>query len=573
MKKIKVIICMAGCLMLLAAGCADVLEKYPLDRPSQETFYTNATEIIRGVNACYSPLQESGAGSYAFPIVLDCMADNGFPRQAGDQQTIAAGEQDDKTGWIKENWSRAYQGIGRCNVMLKVITEKASLLTDAQVKQLRGETLFLRAFYYARLTLYYGAVPLTLEPITTVAEATALTRTPQTQVVDQVMSDFTEAASLLPATYTVAADKGRATAGTANAYKARYALYFGRYDVAATAALAVIESNVYALYPKYANLFISNGMWDANNRELIFVKEFSAELSSYHQLAQYLQNRNTGGWACMVPSQQLIDSYHCTDGKNIAESPLFDRKRPFDNRDPRLRLSFVVPGDPFGDFIFDGHADSTVCLRLSTGTYVANNDCYTVNQYTSYTGYNPRKFSDPAYITKNQQCDYPIILCRYAEVLLTYAEAKIELNQIDRSVVDALNHIRQDRDDVKMPPFTLETFGNQQQARVKVRHERKIELAFEGFRYADIRRWGWANTYGNRPILGRPFKGGYDEWPQVTFDENDEPTYNYNTYEPHPSKDYRIVHNRLFTPNKHELWPIPESERILNPSWEQNPGY
>jgi hypothetical protein len=569
MKKITVIF-FVSCIFL-AAGCSDVLDKYPLDKPSQETFYTNATEIARGVNACYAPLQETGGGSYAFPIVLDCMSDNGFPRQVGDQQTIAAGEHDDKTGWVKETWTRCYQGIGRCNNILKVIQEKADLLTEAQVSQFRGEALFLRAYYYGRLALYYGAVPLTLEPITTVAEATTLSRTPQSAVVDQAMADFTEAAGLLPKEYAAAADKGRATIGTANAYKARYALYFGRYDVAAEAAKAVIDSKVYALYPQYGNLFISNGMWDPANRELILVKEFSAEISAYHQLAQYMQTRNTGGWACMVPSQNLMDSYHCIDGKNIAESPLFDKNNPWENRDPRLRLGFVVPGDGFGDYCFDSHVDSTTCLRYSTGQWVVNNDCYTINQYTSYTGYYPRKFSDPAYITKNTRCDYPLILCRYAEVLLTYAEARVELNQIDQSVVDALNHLRQDRDDVKMPPFTLESLGSQQQARIKVRHERKIELAFEGFRYADLRRWGWANIYGNRPILGRPFKGSYAEWPDVTFDENDEPVYDYNRYEPHPSKDYRIVHNRLFTPNKHELWPIPESERILNPSWEQNP--
>lgn len=572
MKNINVIT--SSIIFLLAAGCSGVLEKYPLDRPSQETFYTTATEIVRGVNSCYSPLQEAGDGSYAFPIVLDCMSDNGFPRQAGNQQTIAAGEHDDKTGWIKEVWTRAYQGIGRCNTMLKVLSEKApTLLSDAQARQLKGEILFLRAYYYARLALYYGAVPLTLEPINTVAEATALTRTPQEEVVKQAMADFTEAATLLPTSYSAPADKGRATSGTANSYKARYALYFGQFDTAASAAKAVIESGVYALYPKYGNLFITGGMWDPNNREIILMKEFSAELSNYHALAIYLQTRNTGGWACMVPSQQLIDSYHCRDDRNIADSPLFDKSHPFENRDPRLKLSFVLPGDIFGDYVFEGHIDSTECLRVSTGTYVTNNDCYRVNQYTSYTGYNSRKFSDPAYISRNQQCDYPIILCRYAEILLIYAEAKIELNEIDQSVVEALNHIRQDRDDVKMPPFSLESLGNQQQARTKVRHERKIELAFEGFRYADLRRWGWAPTYGNRPILGRPFMGSYDEWPEVTFDNNDEPVYNFNSYEPHPSKDYRIVHNRIFTPNKHELWPIPESERILNPSWGQNPGY
>jgi hypothetical protein len=569
----KYIIIVLNISVLVLSGCSDVLEKYPLDKPSQETFYTTATEITRGVNACYVFFRETGTNSYTYPIVLDCMADNGFPRQDTDAKTIAMGNHDDRTGEIVNTWKRAYQGIGYCNTMLKVIEEKSSLLTEDRIRQFKGEALFLRAYYYGRLVLYFGDVPLLIEPAESIAEAREITRTPKDRVIQQIMNDFTEAAELLTDEYSAAADKYRATKGTANAYKARYALYFGLWDVAVQAAQAVISSGKYALYPSYGDLFVTAGMWDANNREIIYLQEFSASISSLHSLAQYMQTRNANGYAAVVPSQSLIDSYHCIDDRNISESPLFDKAHPFENRDPRLRLSFVVPGDPFGDYRFDGHADSALCYQYSTGQMVTNKDCYTYSPYTSYTGYNSRKFSDEGYSNKNTQCDYPIILCRYAEVLLTYAEAKIELNRIDQSVVDALNHLRQDREDVKMPPFTLESLGSQQQARLKVRHERKIELAFEGFRYTDLRRWEWASTYANRPLMGRPFKGGYSDWPDVRFDENGEPVYDYNSYEPHPSTDYRIVENRMFTPNKHELWPIPESERLLNSGLTQNPGY
>lgn len=74
-----------------------------------------------------------------------------------------------------------------------------------------------------------------------------------------------------------------------------------------------------------------------------------------------------------------------------------------------------------------------------------------------------------------------------------------------------------------------------------VRHERKVELAFEGFRYFDIRRWDGFWKYANRPVMGRPFKGKFEDWPNVTFDENDEPVYDYDAYMPHPSSDYRLL--------------------------------
>ncbi|MDR1456261.1 MAG: RagB/SusD family nutrient uptake outer membrane protein [Tannerella sp.] len=560
--------------VLLLGGCADVLDKYPLDKPSQETFYTNAAEISRGVNACYRFLRETGEGSYTFPLVLDCMADVAFPRQDNNYKTIARGEHDDKNGAISETWSRAYQGIGRCNTMLKVIDEKASLLTDEQSRQYRGEALFLRAFYYARLVLHFGDVPLVLEPVTSTTEAMEITRTSKDQVITQVMADFTESVGLLPLQYTVSAEIGRATKGMANAYKARYALYFGQWNVAAEAANAVIQSGVYQLYPRYGALFLPDGLWDSSNKEVILKQEFSGAINSYHALPQYLLSRNVVGWACLVPSQSMLDSYLCTDGKNISESPLFNKNAPFENRDPRLKLSFVTPGDRFGDYRFDGHVDSLTCYNYVTGTYVTNNDCYTLNQYTSYTGYYPRKYAAMEYRSRLTQGDYPIILCRYGEVLLTYAEAKVELNQIDQSVIDVLNLLRQGREDVKMLPFTLNDLSDQHQARLKVRNERKIELAFEGFRYTDVRRWGWAERYCNRPILGRPFKGAFADWPNVSFDENGEPEYSgYQSYEPHPSTDYRIVENRLFTGNRDELWPIPERERNLNPNLVQNPGY
>jgi hypothetical protein len=561
-------------ILLLGGGCADVLDKYPLDKPSQETFYTNAAEISRGVNACYRFLRETGENSYTFPIVLDCMADVAFPRQDNNYKTIARGEQDDKNGAVSDTWSRAYQGIGRCNMIVKVIDEKSSLLTEEQARQYRGEALFLRAFYYARLVLYFGDVPLVLEPVTSVSEAMEITRTPKDQVITQVMTDFTEAANLLPLQYTVNADVGRATKGTANAYKARYALYFEQWSVAAEAANAVIQSGVYQLYPTYGSLFLPDGLWDSSNKEIILKQEFGGAINSYHALPQYLLSRNVVGWACLVPSQSMLDSYLCSDGKNIVESPLFNKNAPFENRDPRLKLTFVTPGDRFGDYRFDGHVDSTTCYNYVTGTYVTNNDCYTINQYTSYTGYYPRKYAAMEYSNRLGQGDYPLILCRYGEVLLTYAEAKIELNQIDQSVVDVLNMLRTGRTDVKMPAFTLNELSNQHQARLKVRNERKVELAFEGFRFTDVRRWGWAERYCNRPILGRPFKGSFADWPAVSFDENGEPEYvGYQSYEPHPSTDYRIVENRLFTKNRDELWPIPERERNLNANLVQNPGY
>ena len=559
-------------LLFIFGGC-DVLDKYPLDKPNQDTFWNNASEINGGVVGCYRFLIAQPNVEYLFPIAPDLMTDIGFPRQESDWKKVAQGQHDSNLHSIREVWHYAYQGVGRCNLMLEIIEKKSAVLSPEQYKQYKGECLFLRGFYYSRLISFFGDVPLILKPIESESEASKFVRESKDVVLQQILKDFTDAATLLEEQYVDPLCLGRATRGTANAYKARIALYNKKWEVAAEAAEAVISSEIYKLYPKYGDLFLVSGLTDANNKEIILKAEFSAEIPLYHKLPLHMQSRNLNGYSTMVPTQNLIDSYHCIDGKNIAESPLFNKKKPFENRDPRLRLGFVVPGDSYGDFIFESHVDSTSCWSYAENGKVTNKDCYSFSPYTSYTGYCTRKFSDPSYADKNEKGDYPLILCRYAEVLLTYAEAKIEANDIDKSVVDALNEVRNGRDDVKMPALSLSDLSDQSKARVIVRHERKVELAFEGFRYFDIRRWDGFWKYANRPVMGRPFKGKFEDWPNVTFDENDEPVYDYDAYMPHPSSDYRLVENRTFVQQKHELWPIPQRERNVSPQLTQNPGF
>lgn len=560
--------------IILLYSCSDVLDKFPLSQPSQDTFWTSANEIERGINGCYSFLQETNAPDWVFPIVLDCMSDVGFIRMDNDYKTLGKGEHDQRNNVIATTWSRCYQGIGRCNNMLQIIDNSGNILTDKEKSQYRGEALFLRAYYYTRLVTYWGDVPLVLIPLVSINEGMNVERTTKEKVIDQIMSDYTESSNLLVSKYTEKKDIGRATKWTAESYKARAALIFNKWQVAADAAKSVIESKQYQLYPKYGDLFLPEGLFDETNKEIILQREYSGLIPDYHYLPRNMLSRNVGAWATLVPSQSMIDSYHCIDGKNINDSPLFDKSKPFENRDPRLKLTYVVPGERFGDYQFESHFDSITCYNYATKKRVKNNDCYSLNQYTAYTGYYPRKYNSMDYKDLKTKGDYPVILYRYAEVLLNYAEAKIELNQIDNTVVDVINKIRNDREDVKMPLYTLSDFNNQDFARNILRHERKIELSFEGFRYTDLRRWGLANDYLNTPILGRPFKGSFMDWPIVKFDRNGEPFYpNYEDYISHPSEDYRVVESRQFTKERDELWPVPEKEINLNSKLTQNPGY
>ena len=145
-------------------------------------------------------------------------------------------------------------------------------------------------------------------------------------------------------------------------------------------------------------------------------------------------------------------------------------------------------------------------------------------------------------------CGINIILIRYAEVLLTYAEAKIEADQIDQSVADAINEVRQ-RADVNMPPLTA--IGSREEMRDIVRHERMVELAFEGLRYIDIRRWKIAENVIPGKLYGMTY----------TDDSGTLQTIQIQSFE------------KTFDKSRDYLWPVPQKERDINSALTQNPNW
>jgi starch-binding outer membrane protein, SusD/RagB family len=165
----------------------------------------------------------------------------------------------------------------------------------------------------------------------------------------------------------------------------------------------------------------------------------------------------------------------------------------------------------------------------------------------STTGFNIKKYINTEDFANPSNNGINIILIRYAEVLLTYAEAKIESNAIDQSVYDAINAIRNGRTDVSLPAIA----GNlsPDELRTIVRQERVVELAFEGLHLQDIRRWKTAESVVPGPVYG------------ITYNDNG------------TSKIIQVAVNRIFDAGKHYLWPIPQTERDQDPNLEPNPGW
>ena len=564
----KNLLFMALMMFLLVTGCDKALERYPLDSPSADTFYTNDTEIQGGVNACYSFIVAGNNGYFVPEYSYDALAETVFIRGGGFAQNVMMSVLDFKEGHFRTLWLNMYQGIARCNLMLQKIDANKAALTADKIKQYQGEIYFLRANYYLRLTNMFGDVVYLDKPVSSVADGKAVTRIARAEVLKKIYADFDQSYALL--TGSTVKTLGRVTAGAAMAYKARAALQNNDWATAAAAAKTVIDSKQYSLMPKYSTLFTETILNSATNTEQILTNMHLYSANNATTFPQFTSARSvSGGYTTIVPTQNMLDSYQCTDGKDISKSPLYNKTKPYDNRDPRLRYCFVLPGDMWNGFVYETRLDKTTTLN-DQGVSVKNLDSYATTVYTSFTGYLVRKYYDFKYVAKLTQCETPFMLCRYAEVLLTYAEAKIELNQIDADCLNAINLVR-GRSDVNMPLVTVAL--SQSDMRNLVRYERKIELWNENLRWDDLLRWKRAEVIMTRPIFGRPLLGEYSVYPAVAFDSYGDPVYDETNYVGSPSTDYRVLIRTNFNKSRDYLWPIPETELNLNPGLAQNPGW
>lgn len=516
---------------LIITSCdEDLLDTVPTDRISTDIFWKTEKDATLAANAVYAHLVEPNLSQTASHYVSwDGMTDIGYTNLPQSPESfILQGQFDQTNSRVANDWINFYAGIRSANSFLANVDLVATTNT-ALINRLKGEVRTLRAYYYAQLAFLFGDVPLVTTELT-LAESRLLTRTPVAQVWDFVSTEFTQAADLLPPTQT---EKGRVTKGTALSLKARYMLYAGRYQEAADAASAVMGLNVYSILPSYKNLFSYAG---ENNAEIILDIQF-VKGTFANDIFSVLAQRSVNSRNLFVPTKNLVDAYEMTNGLAIdAPGSGFDPASPYTDRDPRLGFSIFVEGDilPNGG-VFNPKPNSI------TGDAVGS------TFLVSPTGYNVEKYVHAADLATPTNTGINLILMRYAEVQLIYAEAKTELDQIDQSVYDAINLVRQ-RPDVNMPAIT--TGKTQEVLREIIRHERLVELAFEGQRFFDIRRWRIAEDVMPGKVYG------------MTYTDT--------------NGDLQTVEVTAWTnawSDRNYLWPVPQGERDLNDQLGQNPNW
>lgn len=548
MKKISIIV---SCffLFLLTSSCHKELEKVPLQAPSTSTFLRTESELKAALVGCYSPLTTLLAGdpySLRFEVFSDIGADrdNTPESQMGNPTASAA----------VTIWTTMYQVIGRCNFILDNIN-RVEGANAAVVKQITGETKFLRAYSYALLAQLYGDVPLVTKT-QTLSEA-SVPRDPKSTVIDFVLTELGEAANLMSSTNSP--NTMALSSGAAWGLASRVALFNERWTDAISAAekVMLLEGTQVELNPSYANITMRAGK---TSKEILWAIQYNYT-DVVHTFTQSLRSRMASGFSNRIPTQSLIDSYECTDGLTIDKSPLFNPTRPFENRDPRLGATVALPGSVFFGYQFETHKDSLTCwnYNLVPARRVANLDA--THAFASFSGYCWRKYADPTELHATRSEINPIVL-RYAEVLLNYAEAKVQANQIDASVYTAINKIRAR---VNMPLITSgQTSSNLLSI---IRRERKVELAGEGLRYFDIIRWKIADKVLSGPVYGRPPRSYPSSAPVI--DANGTPDYSNVANR----SQMRVIQTRVFSVSANYLWPIPNIEIQTNKKLTQNPGY
>lgn len=545
------------CLIFTTVACEDdYLEKVPLEGPSAVSFYTNEDELMLGLFGCYKALNFEAKSQRPWPIILDVTTDIAWNRSNHQMQHIGNGSHDSNNGSVLIFWEEFYRAIGRCNFLLDNIDNLKEKISPEMYAQVSAEARFVRALSYHYLIELFGGVPLITKTLK--LEEAQVPRSTKEEVADFVITEMDEAAKDLP----ISSDdySGRATKGAAQAFKARTALYNEKWDIAAIAAQAVMDLGVYQLHPDFGELFTYEGQ---TSDEIIFSLQYLKSVIT-HATPNYLTSRLAGGVSNEVPPQSVVDSYEAIDGLSIDQSLLYDAENPFENRDPRLGYTVVLPGSILFGYEFMTHDDSTETWNYNTTppTRVKNTDAN--HAYATYTGYLWRKYTDIEDMEDDQESELNLILMRYAEVLLIYAEAKIEAGQIDATVYSAIDQVRQ-RPSVDMP--SIGEGKTQEELRSIVRKERKYELATEGLRLFDIRRWRIAEEVMSGHFLGRIPNKLLSNPPVI--DANGTPDYNSVVNR----EEMRLVEMRSFDPDRDYLWPIPNIEILTNKALEQNPGY
>ncbi len=493
------------------AGCSDMLDQYPLDAISPETYYNNADELRSATNQFYGMFPGAASG---YTESADVVCTFNLPAEVQGIRTVPTSG----GGW---NW----EYLRAVNFYLSHSVRCDDV--DAR-EHFDGIARFFRAYFYFEKVKRFGEVPWFDRELSSTDPELFRPRDSRDFIMDKILDDLTYAINNI----SDKKDLYNVTHWTALALKSRICLFEGTYrkyhgipgyekflDECATASKLFIDNAPYAIYKTgaqpYRDLFSS---MNAIEEEVILARDYDRAQNVMHEA-----NANTLSPTYGRPgmNKKIVNSYLMTNGDRFTDQPGYETMQYYDemqNRDPRLTQTVVGPG----------------YMRINSDKVESPNFS------SSTTGYQIIKWVTDASGDGYMGSSNDYILFRAAEVYLNYAEAKAELGTLTQE--DLKISIKKIRDRVGMPNIDMDAAnanpdpylcalesgyqnvtGPNKGVILEIRRERTIELLLEGFRYYDIIRWKEGKVF-EQPYKGMYFPGltqGSGDNRYDVFDMND----------------------------------------------------
>lgn len=527
MKNITYLARLSLCLIFLISSCnKDILDTKPLNEYSEKDIWKDPALVELIINRLYNEFDFVFTEGMKSGLVDE--TEQTFAGLNFNYNQISPDNLPNRGNSFK-SWALYYKSIRDCNMFFEKIDEiewPSDVIDGKTLKErMTGEITFIRAFLYSYLVNFHGGVPIVTK-VYGLNDEFNVTRNTYKECIQFISDECDKAAELLPLVQSGNND-GRATKGAALALKARMLLFAAsdlyntkvfadyknqeligytdgnreaRWRAAQKAAKDVIDLNQYSLYKENpeANESISQNIIELftlkKTEEDIFVKYINI-LTDNRGFGRYSTPNGFGGTSTITLLGDLVDEYEMKDGTKFSWNNPTHATSPFENREPRFYANVLYEGAKFKQRPKDGAAiepegviqagvwqrwnSSTNSmveqwgLDTRSGPFAPHNG--------GYTGYYSRKMVD---ISVNQQFDpqtVPWRYFRYAEVLLNYAEASIELGEYD----EARKYINMIRTRAGVPPVT----ESGDLLRDRYRNERRIELSLEDHRFYDVKRW------------------------------------------------------------------------------------
>lgn len=527
-------------------SCTDFLTRDHPTGVTDDDFWKTTDECNAALGACqYWP---HGTMHYTSPYIcwihMEALTDNAY--WSGNYQTeivnFANGSATTATGGYADNiWINYYQLIRRCNRFLEHVDE-AYFVDEAERERMRAEARTYRAWYHMQLLLYYGkhdGIPIVDKSLN--GDEIYGSRNTVEECLNFINSELDDLIAITDDdVYPFIWDenrRGRMCRAYALVLKMDLNLQFKNYELAKQAAKAIIDEGVFELHyaanaatekpgESYTNMFSYSGQ--QNKERIMFTNSGCAEVFGRNVPI------SLGGQGVASILKSFVDTYETADGKALEymtkeERIKFEQNPNYRPRDPRMYATVVLPGDTIFDHHFEPFADGPDLI----GKVGA-----------SRTGYFLKKYLCEEDRTHPYGGSLYFPLYRYAEVLLDYVECLVETG--DWQNPDVEKYLNMIRKRAGMPNMDKSIYNSQEKVRELYRRERRVELAFEGKRYWDIRRWEIGNE-----VMSGPIYGAYD-----------------------PRKeDFVVVEERNCSFPKYDSWPIPLTEETANPNIDQPTGW